>query len=87
MRTGSVENNRTDDGDNIAVTENGNLIVDIHYERDQSIIHPKAAANALKGTVGVVEHGLFCGMAKAVIVAYSDGSCIKYGEGGSPPNW
>jgi ribose 5-phosphate isomerase A len=45
------------DGDTIAVTDNGNYIV----------------GKDLKNVVGVVEHGLFCNMASAVIIAGSDG--------------
>ena len=37
---------------------------------------PKAAAE-LKATVGVVEHGLFCGMTTSVIIAGSDGISEK----------
>ena len=37
---------------------------------------PKAAAE-LKATVGVVEHGLFCGMTTAVIIAGKDGISEK----------
>jgi len=34
-------------------------------------------ADELKATVGVVEHGLFCGMTTAVISAGSDGISEK----------
>lgn len=37
---------------------------------------PKAAEE-LKNTVGVVDHGLFCGMTTAVIIAGSDGISVK----------
>ena len=37
---------------------------------------PKAAAE-LKATVGVVEHGLFCGMTTSVIIAGADGISEK----------
>jgi ribose 5-phosphate isomerase A len=36
-----------------------------------------AAGRELKATVGVVEHGLFIGMADAVIVANKDGVSVK----------
>lgn len=35
------------------------------------------AAAELKNTVGVVEHGLFCGMTTAVIIAGKDGITKK----------
>ena len=34
-------------------------------------------ATELKNVVGVVEHGLFCGMSTAVIIAGSDGISVK----------
>ena len=36
-----------------------------------------AAANELKATVGVVDHGLFIGMTTAVIIAGKDGITVK----------
>jgi len=70
LRMGSSSNNKND-GDEIAVTDNGNYIVDMHFE--SSIKDAAAMATALKSTVGVVDHGLFCGMASSVIVAGKDG--------------
>ena len=35
------------------------------------------AAAELKACVGVVEHGLFCGMTTAVIIAGKDGISVK----------
>jgi ribose 5-phosphate isomerase A len=74
LRLGSCANNKVD-GDEIAVTDNGNYIVDLHFTKP--IKDPKTMAKELKGTVGVVEHGLFCGMATAVIIAGSDGISVK----------
>lgn len=74
LRVGSCANNKVD-GDEIAVTDNGNYIVDLHFE--EPIKDPAKMAAELKNTVGVVEHGLFCGMTTAVIIAGSDGISVK----------
>jgi len=66
LRLGSASNNKPD-GDAPAVTDNGNYIVDLWF--DAPIADPIAAAAEIKSTVGVVEHGLFCGMAAEAIVA------------------
>merc|ERR1719293_246858 len=70
LRRGSAANNKRD-GDDPAVTDNGNYIVDLHFI--EPIKDPLAAAAQLKATIGVVEHGLFCGMASSVVVAGKDG--------------
>lgn len=70
LRLGSAANNKVD-GDKPAVTDNGNYILDLHFEKP--LQDPKAAAQQLKNTIGVVEHGLFIGMANAVLVAGKDG--------------
>lgn len=71
LRVGSVSNNKVD-GSNVAVTDNGNYIVDIHFT--EPIKDVVGLATALKNTVGVLEHGLFVNMADIVIVAMKDGS-------------
>jgi ribose 5-phosphate isomerase A len=53
------------------VTDNGNLILDLSF--DDGIQDASELASALKGTIGVVEHGLFLGMAAAAYVACTDG--------------
>jgi ribose 5-phosphate isomerase A len=53
------------------ITDNGNLILDLMIEG--GIIDSTALANAIKGTTGVVEHGLFIGMTDTCIVAGPDG--------------
>jgi ribose 5-phosphate isomerase A len=52
------------------VSDGGNYIVDCAYG---SIADPEALASALDGAVGVVEHGLFIGMATSVLVASETG--------------
>lgn len=74
LRMGDCSNNQVD-GDEIAVTDNGNYIVDLHF--DDPISDPKTMGVELKSVVGVVEHGLFCGMASSVIIAGSDGISEK----------
>ena len=74
LRLGSSSNNKVD-GDEPAVTDNGNYIVDLHF--DAPIADAVAAASALKSMVGVVEHGLFIGMTTAVIIAGKDGVYVK----------
>jgi ribose 5-phosphate isomerase A len=60
LRMGSSSSNKPD-GDEIAITDNGNYIVDLHFK--EAIKDAPTMASELKSTVGVVEHGLFCGMA------------------------
>jgi ribose 5-phosphate isomerase A len=74
LRMGSSSNNKQD-GDEVAVTDNGNYIVDLHF--DNPISDATAVANEIINVVGVVEHGIFCGMTTAVIIAGSDGIIVK----------
>ena len=80
---GSSSSNKPD-GDNIAVTDNGNYIVDLHFT--SPLVDAVAAAKELKHTVGVVDHGLFVGMAYQVIVAGKDGIRVA-GTDGEKPWW
>mmetsp|Transcript_27114 Transcript_27114/g.33669 ORF Transcript_27114/g.33669 Transcript_27114/m.33669 type:complete len:244 (-) Transcript_27114:435-1166(-) len=75
LRMGSAATGATPDGDEIALTDNGNYIVDLFFK--EPIKDPVAAAKELKATCGVVEHGLFCGMSSAVIIAGKDGITVK----------
>lgn len=52
------------------LTDNGNQILDCSFER---IPDSPALARELNGMAGVVEHGLFIGMAKLVLVGRGDG--------------
>ena len=74
LRMGTSQSNQPD-GDNIAVTDNGNYIVDLFF--DEPIADSPAAASQLKNTCGVVDHGFFIGMTTAVIIAGSDGITKK----------
>jgi ribose 5-phosphate isomerase A len=53
------------------VTDNGNLILDLSFET--GIEDAAELAAALKGTTGVVEHGLFLDMTDSCVVAGADG--------------
>jgi ribose 5-phosphate isomerase A len=48
-------------------TDNGNLLVDLTFEG--GLADPERTAVELKATTGVLEHGLFLGLAQAAIVA------------------
>lgn len=74
LRMGSISNNKND-GETIAVTDNGNYIVDLVFS--ELIKDPVTMGMELKNVVGVVDHGLFCGMASAVIIAGKDGISVK----------
>jgi ribose 5-phosphate isomerase A len=55
------------------VTDGGHWIIDAALG---SIDDPKALANALSGIPGVMEHGLFIGLAQTVILAGADGVSV-----------
>jgi ribose 5-phosphate isomerase A len=52
------------------ITDGGNIILDAHAER---IPDPKALGEALKRIPGVVEHGLFIGLARTIILGKAKG--------------
>jgi ribose 5-phosphate isomerase A len=52
------------------LTDNGNLIIDCSFG---SIADPPALAQILSDTPGIVEHGLFIGLAKVALVGRADG--------------
>ncbi|MGN7820751.1 ribose-5-phosphate isomerase RpiA [Chitinophaga varians] len=61
---------RTSNGRTV-VTDNGNYILDCHYEK---IKDPVALHQQLNDIPGVVENGLFLHYASRVIIGYADGS-------------
>ena len=75
LRMGSAATGSKVDGDEPAVTDNGNYIVDLFFK--EAIKDAPKAAEELKNTCGVVEHGLFCGMTTSVIIAGKDGISQK----------
>lgn len=56
------------------ITDNGNYIIDLYLNE---ITRPKTLDRALKSIPGIIETGLFIGMADIVYVGYSDGSVKK----------
>ena len=56
------------------ITDGGNYILDAHAER---ISDPDAIGAALKDIAGVVEHGLFLGLARTVILGKAKGAEVK----------
>jgi ribose 5-phosphate isomerase A len=57
-------------GDAPFVTDGGHFILDASFGR---IPDPRALSDALHVIPGVVEHGLFIGLASVAIIAGSDG--------------
>jgi ribose 5-phosphate isomerase A len=55
------------------ITDEGNYIFDCHYGE---IADPAAVAHTLKSMVGVVEHGLFLGLASVAIIAGPSGAQV-----------
>lgn len=67
--TGCTSTRRERDGKPV-VTDNGNWLLDCDYG---GIADPALLAEQLDGLVGVVDHGLFVGMAGRVVVANANG--------------
>jgi ribose 5-phosphate isomerase len=67
------------------ITDNGNLILNLTVEG--GIKDPAAFGDAVKRTIGVVEHGLFVGMTDTCIVAAPDGTRMvgRLSSGGKIP--
>ncbi|MCR2802926.1 ribose-5-phosphate isomerase RpiA [Paenibacillus soyae] len=66
-------------GENRYITDSGNYIIDLQLG---AIGDPEALNDWLNGITGVVEHGLFLGMANAVVVARQDIVEVKERENG-----
>ncbi len=64
------------------ITDNGNFILDCHFG---SIDAPEELDEALKLVPGVVENGLFIGIADLAIIAGSDGITVIGAEEGELP--
>ena len=67
-----LKGNLRKEGNNLYLTDNKNYIYDLFF--DSLIEHPEALENDLKSISGVVETGLFLGIAKRVVIGYEDGS-------------
>lgn len=62
-------------GEAAAVTDNGNYVVDLYLERDMGDL--EAASEKILRLPGVVEHGMFLGIATTLIVAGKSGVTVK----------
>lgn len=56
------------------ITDGGHIILDCHF---RSLDSPRALQARLDSTVGVMEHGLFLGMASEVIVGRANGELLR----------
>jgi ribose 5-phosphate isomerase A len=56
------------------ITDGGNYILDAHVQR---IANAEALATELQAIAGVVEHGLFIGLAQTVILGKAKGAEVK----------
>ena len=54
------------------VTDNGNFILDCRFE---GIAYPSALERSINSIPGVVENGLFVGLAHTIVIARDNGSC------------
>eukprot|EP01036_Dinobryon_divergens_P023999 gene23999-32404_t len=70
VRVGNI-GNMISDGEMIAVTDNGNYIVDIYFDRP--IQDPASIARELEAVIGVVSHGLFLDSTTILLVADNKG--------------
>lgn len=66
---GSTERRTRDEGEPY-ITDSGNYLIDCRF---QGIRDPASLGERIKSITGVVDHGLFLGIARRVIVAGSDG--------------
>jgi ribose 5-phosphate isomerase A len=57
------------------VTDNGNYIIDLFFA--EPIADARATAERIASLTGVVEHGLFLGMANEVVIAGHDGVSVR----------
>ncbi|MEO1407105.1 MAG: ribose-5-phosphate isomerase RpiA, partial [Pseudomonadota bacterium] len=64
---------REGEGGQPLVTDGGNYILDCHCAR---IPDTEATAARLSGVPGIVEHGLFIGIARTVIIGNEDGATV-----------
>lgn len=73
---GCTTERRTRESDDAYITDSGNYLIDCRF---QGIPSPGTLGAQIKGITGVVDHGLFVGIARRVIVAGSDGVRVVEG--------
>jgi ribose 5-phosphate isomerase A len=66
---------KQDNSDAAFVTDDGNLILDLHLA---SIPDPGALEAKISSLIGVVDVGLFVNLATRVIVGFEDGTCREH---------
>merc|ERR1711865_1029336 len=71
LRMGSVANNKLD-GEELAVTDNQNYIVDLHLQRP--VLDVAQFTKEISSVVGVVEHGVF--ESQADVILYPEGDKV-----------
>lgn len=64
----------TGKGNDAVITDGGNYIIDAHCK---AMPDPEALADALKRIIGVVEHGLFIGLSRTVVLGKAVGADVK----------
>ncbi|KFK41535.1 hypothetical protein AALP_AA2G141900 [Arabis alpina] len=64
-----------DGGKTVAVTDNGNYVVDLYLEKDLGDL--ETASEKILRLPGVVEHGMFLGIATTLIVAGKSGVTVR----------
>ena len=85
VRRGNIDNTHAD-GIDPAVTDNGNFIIDLYFEKPIADI--SVAIGELDATPGVVGHGLFVNTASSTTVMVATDKGIRYaGEDGEEPWW
>ncbi|KAH6763083.1 ribose-5-phosphate isomerase 2 [Perilla frutescens var. hirtella] len=67
------------DGGEAYVSDNGNYIIDLYFERDFGDLNE--ASDKILRLPGIVEHGMFIGLASSVIVAGVNGVTVKTKKG------
>jgi ribose 5-phosphate isomerase A len=70
-------------GQTLALTDNGNAIIDC---QTGPLAEPLVLATRLQAMPGVVDHGLFLGMATIVVVAHTNGAVTLH-RPADPPAW
>lgn len=85
LRRGKIDNTYAD-GIDPAVTDNGNFIIDLYFEKPIADI--SVAISELDSTPGVVGHGLFINTVNRTTVMVATDKGIRYaGEEGEEPWW
>ncbi|KAG6396613.1 hypothetical protein SASPL_142767 [Salvia splendens] len=77
---GCVAKLRTEGGGEAYVSDNGNYIIDLYFEKEIGDLNE--ASDRILRLPGIVEHGMFIGLASSVIVAGVNGVTVKTKKNG-----